>query len=132
MQILKFFMLLAIFIASTLIGKYMSKKYVYRLEELEEIRTVLNIFKSKISFTYEPIPEIFHEIANTAKPNVGNIFKRAEENMKVFNAGEAWENAVKTSETNLIKEDIQILCMLSKMLGQTDIEGQISQIELTR
>ena len=52
--------------------------------------------------------------------------------MKELSAGEAWEKAVQTSETNLNDEDIHVLLMLSKMLGQTDVEGQISQIEITR
>ena len=51
--------------------------------------------------------------------------------MQEFSAGEAWEKAVQTSDTNLTDEDIHILLMLSKMLGQTDVEGQISQIEIT-
>lgn len=51
--------------------------------------------------------------------------------MEHTSAGEAWEQAVKTSETNLKEEDTNVLLMLSKMLGQTDVEGQISQIEIT-
>ena len=51
--------------------------------------------------------------------------------MKELSAGEAWEKAVYESDTNLNKEDINVLLMLSKMLGQTDVEGQISQIEIT-
>lgn len=51
--------------------------------------------------------------------------------MEHISAGEAWEQAVNTSETNLTKEDTNVLLMLSKMLGQTDVEGQISQIEIT-
>ena len=90
-----------------------------------------NIFKSKIRFTYEPIPEIFKEIASNAKENIGQIFEEARKNMQNFSAGEAWEKAVQTSETNLTKEDLHVLLMLSKMLGQTDVEGQISQIEIT-
>ena len=131
MQILKYFMLLLIFISSSLIGKYISKKYAYRLEELEEIRNILNVFKSKIRFTYEPIPEIFKEIASQAKANIGEIFEEARKNMRVLSAGEAWEKAVQASETNLTIEDKNVLFMLSKMLGQTDVEGQISQIEVT-
>lgn len=57
--------------------------------------------------------------------------KKRGKNMQELGAGDAWEKAVKTSETNLTKEDIHVLMMLSKMLGQTDIEGQISQIEIT-
>ena len=53
------------------------------------------------------------------------------QDMEHISAGEAWEQAVNTSETNLTKEDTNVLLMLSKMLGQTDVEGQISQIEVT-
>ena len=131
MQIIKYFMLLLVFIASSLIGRCIAKKYSYRLEELEEIKNILNVFKSKIRFTYEPIPEIFREIASNAQENIGQIFEKAEKNMQDFSAGEAWEKAVQTSETNLTNEDLHVLLMLSKMLGQTDVEGQISQIEIT-
>ena len=64
MQIIKYCMLFFVFILSVLIGRYISQKYRYRLEELEEIKNALNIFKSKIKFTYEPIPDIFKEISN--------------------------------------------------------------------
>lgn len=77
MQIVKYFMLLLIFISSSLIGKYISKKYTYRLKELEEFKNILNVFKSKIRFTYEPIPEIFREIANNTKENIAEIFEQA-------------------------------------------------------
>lgn len=77
MQIVKYFMLLLIFISSSLIGKYISKKYTYRLKELEEFKNILNVFKSKIRFTYEPIPEIFREIANNTKQNIAEIFEKA-------------------------------------------------------
>lgn len=131
MQIIKYFMLLLVLITSSLIGRFIAKKYSYRLEELEEIKNILNVFKSKIRFTYEPIPEIFREIASNAQENIGQIFEKAEKNMQDFSAGEAWEKAVQTSETNLTNEDLHVLLMLSKMLGQTDVEGQISQIEIT-
>lgn len=54
--------------------------------------------------------------------------------MAYLSAGEAWEKALNEnkSETNFNKEDINVLLMLSKMLGQTDVEGQVSQIEITR
>ena len=131
MQIIKCFMLLFVFIGSSYIGRCIAKKYSYRLEELEEMKNILNIFKSKIRFTYEPIPEIFREIASNTKENIGQIFEKAEKDMKDFSAGEAWEKAVQTSETNLTNEDLHVMLMLSKMLGQTDVEGQISQIEIT-
>ena len=50
MQIIKYLMLFLILLSSSLIGRFLSKRYVYRLQELEEIQNCLNIFKSKIKF----------------------------------------------------------------------------------
>ena len=132
MQIIKYLMLFLILLSSSLIGRFLSKRYVYRLQELEEIQNCLNIFKSKIKFTYEPIPEIFKEISLNASKNISNIFDIAIKNMEKDNANIAWKKSVDECVTNLNKEDKQVLKTLSKLLGQTDSEGQISQIEITQ
>ena len=63
--------------------------------------------------------------------NIGSIFKIAKEKMENTTASEAWEKAVEETVTNLKDEDKHVLKTLSKLLGQTDSEGQISQIEIT-
>ena len=107
MQIIKYLMLFLILLSSSLIGRFLSKRYVYRLQELEEIQNCLNIFKSKIKFTYEPIPEIFKEISLNASKNISNIFDIAIKNMEKDNANIAWEKSVDECVTNLNKEDNQ-------------------------
>ena len=131
MQMIKYFILFLILVASSMIGKFLSKKYVYRLEELEEMQNALNILKTKIKFTYEPIPEIFDEISSNVNRNVGNIFRKAKEKMSQNSANIAWEEAIEETSTNLKEDDKHTLKMLSKLLGQTDVEGQTSQIEIT-
>ena len=131
MQLIKYFILFLILILATMVGKYLSKKYVYRLEELEDIKNALNILKSKIKFTYEPIPEIFEEISKTSSRNISELFKTAKIKMNDLTANEAWKEAIEESQNNLKKEDKDVLKTLSKLLGQTDAEGQISQIEIT-
>ena len=130
--VIKYFMLFLLLVACTLIGRFLSKKYVYRLNELEEMKNALNIFESKIKFTYEPIPEIFGEISKNSSSNISNIFEKAKEKMKEKNASLAWEETIDESDCNFSKEDKQVLKTLSKLLGQTDSEGQISQIEITQ
>ena len=130
--VIKYFMLFLLLVACTLIGRFLSKKYVYRLNELEEMKNALNIFESKIKFTYEPIPEIFGEISKNSTSNISNIFEKAKEKMKEKNASQAWEETIDESDCNFSKEDKQVLKTLSKLLGQTDSEGQISQIEITQ
>lgn len=121
----------SIFLVCSIIGLLKSQKYVYRVEELQEFKNALNMFKTKIKFTYEPIPDIFKEISNNSNKNIGQIFKKAEEKMEKTTADVAWEQAVEETNNNLKEEDKNVLKMLSKLLGQTDTDGQISQIEIT-
>ncbi|MCI8384530.1 MAG: hypothetical protein HFJ33_06725 [Clostridia bacterium] len=132
MQMIKYFMLFIILVICSLIGKYLSKKYGIRVIELEEMKNALNMFQSKIRFTYEPISEIFDQIAQNTSQSVGQVFLLAKEKMKNSTANRAWEEAIEECENNLTKEDKYVLKTLSKLLGQTDVEGQISQIEITQ
>lgn len=116
MQIIKYLMLFLIFISSALIGKYISQQYLYRLKELEEIKNALNIFKSKIKFTYEPIPEIFEEISKNTNRNISKLFIQAKEKMKDKTASIAWEEVTDEFSGNLNEEDKQAIKTLSKLL----------------
>lgn len=132
MVIIKSLILLGIMGICTQIGIMKSKTYKYRLEQLQEIKNILNIFKTKIKFTYEPIPEIFENIAeNTEDKKIREIFRKAAEDMKYLPAGQAFDKNVDNVETYLLEEDKKAIKTLSKLLGKTDIEGQISEIELT-
>ena len=119
-----------VFFVSSYLGILFSKKYVARVEELVELKNALNVLKTKIRFTYQPIPEIFAEIANTSKKEVANLFENAKNKMKQETAGSAWKKSIEESNLSFTKEDKDVLNDLGKLLGQTDVEGQIGQIEL--
>lgn len=133
MQVIKYILLIFVFIISNRIGKILAQKYKERVDELEEMKNAIHLFKTKIKYTYDPIPEIFIEIAKNTKNNIGDIFKCTVEKMKNKSAGISWEEALDENKekTNLKEEDIEVLKKLSKLLGMTDAEGQISQIEIT-
>lgn len=130
MLILKGIILIMLLFSSSYIGILVSKKYPNRVKELKEIKTLLTIFSTKIKLTYEPIPQIFEEIGNKEKSNINEIFKTASKNMKELPAGKAWVKALENQNTNLKKEDIEVLKGLSNLLGKVDIEGQVNEIEL--
>ena len=133
MIFLKYIMLFILFILANVIGRILSQKYVYRLNELNEFKNFLNIFKTKIRFTCDTIPDIFQDFSEKTKKNISKIFCLANKKMKYETAGQAWEEAIEETkpELNLKEEDVNVIKMLAKMLGNTDIEGQISQIEIT-
>ncbi len=131
MILVKFMLLIAIFVASTLLGIKISKKYSSRVKELKEFQSALNIFEEKIKFTYEPIPDVFQEISQHIKGNIGKIFEKASDDMKIMSAGVAWEKAIDESNTKLTNDDKEVIKGLAKMLGKTDLDGQVNEIRLT-
>ena len=131
MEIIKFIFLILIFMVSTFIGITISKKYSSREKELIDIRRALQIFEEKIKFTYKPIPDVFYEISECMNNSIGNIFFEASNNMQIMSCSEALENACDESKNSLTKEDITVLKGLAKMLGKTDLDGQVSEIRLT-
>lgn len=132
MYALKFILLLAVFGTSTVIGILISKKYSNRVKILKDLRNALNIFEVKINFSYETIPEIFKEISEKIKGTAGKIFGDTVKNINDENmiAGEAWEKSLENNGEALKQEDVNCLKSLGKLLGKTDVEGQISQIKL--
>ena len=132
MIFIKTFILLLIFIGSLNAGKMIAKKYSNRVQELRDMKNALNMFLTKIKFTYQAIPASFNEIGNNINGNIGKIFRLASENMKEKSAGEAWEEVIDKVDTSFTKEDKDIIKGLGKLLGKTDLDGQVSEIRLVQ
>lgn len=130
MIIFKYIVLILVFGTSLTIGNMLAKKYVNRVKELKEMKNALNIFETKIRFTYGTVPEIFEDISKQIEGTVGEIFRVASEQMKTKSAGEAWNDSIDSNNMNLNSEDKVILKNLGKLLGKTDVDGQISEIKL--
>lgn len=131
MIVIKFLILVLVFASSLYIGFLIAKKYKNRVKELKDMKNALNMFETKIKFTYASIPEIFEEISKQfTEETIGNIFKTASILMKDKTAGEAWSEGIDIVSSNMTLEDKTILKNLGKLLGKTDAEGQISEIKL--
>ena len=131
MQGIKYILLFAIFGLSTAIGMAIAKSYENRVIELKEFKNMLNILKTKIKFTYEPLAEIFKQIANKNETNVERIFGQMANQIAYYPTREVWENCIQEADISINQEDKDILKKLGKLLGQTDVEGQVSEIEVT-
>lgn len=130
MLVLKIVMLFAVFGTISAIGAKISNRYVERANNLKQIKKALNIFETKIMYTYEPIPDVFLEISKKIKGDVGRLFLNASKNMSLDFAGDAWEKSLDNSNIMILEEDKEALKSLGKLLGSTDIDGQLSQIRL--
>ena len=132
MKGIKYILLVAIFGLSTAIGLAISKTYENRVVELKEFKNILNIMKTKIKFTYEPLAEIFKQIANNNDTNVEKIFGQMVNQITYYQTRDVWENCIQDADISINQEDKDILKRLGKLLGQTDVEGQVSEIEVTQ
>lgn len=130
MIILKFILSILIVVCATKLGIEISKKYVFREKELYEFKNAFNMMETKVRYTYEPLKDIFSEIADTTEKSVGRVFRKV--SMKIENnpAKRTWEEAIDESQLYIVKEDKDILKGFGKLLGKTDKLGQISEIKL--
>ena len=134
MLVIKFIFLIMILGASSYIGIIISNKYKDRVIELKEVKKGLNIFETKIKYTYEPVPDIFNEISRNLKENIANVFKFASQEMREISAKLAWEKSVEEAKTNMKKEDIEVIKGLGKLLGKTELTNKFldEQIEIAK
>ena len=130
MLILKIVIYIAIFASSSYVGILFSRKYINRVNELKDFKNAFNIFKTKLRYTYAPLDEIFMDISKSIKGIVGEAFLDICNSMKIQDATESFNSAIDTTNLNLTVEDKETIKNLSKLLGKTYIEGQLSQIDL--
>lgn len=131
MIFLRYFILAFILICSTSIGYLIAKKFTDRLNELVQFSNLINILQNKIKFTKKPLAEIFEELSKIGEKNgVTEIFLETSKKLKIEKLNTAWEKAIlkKAKKLDFNKEDIDIIKTLGQVLGKSDVEGQISEL----
>lgn len=130
MFIIKFLNSILIICICAYIGINKANVFSLRVNKLRNLKSGFNIFKTKLEFSYEPIKEIFNEISKLVYKEKGNIFKSYVLNLENDNYDNAWSIAVAENSYGFSKEDILIITGFGKLLGKTDISGQINEIKL--
>ncbi len=133
-MLLKIIGSLIVLVSCSLLGFSHAKTYAKRPGELKTLQSLLQIFENEISFLSNVLEEAFFKVNKSTDSSVAVFFGAAISNMKDgLCADEAWTKAVKDniSKTNLNSEDENIIISFGKMLGSSDLEGQIKNIRLT-
>ena len=128
--ILKLIILFVILLICTQIGILKAKTYDNRVIHLKKFKNALEMLKSKIEFTYEPIKDIFEEISKIIYSDKGNVFASTINMIDEKGVNESWNLAVE-HENNFNTEDKTTIKMFGKLLGKTDKAGQINEINVT-
>lgn len=130
MIIIKVINIIGIIFICAYIGIMKAKTYENRVIELNQFQNALVMFKSKIEFTYEPIKNIFEDISKVIYKDKQNIFGSVVKKDKDIYS--SWCEAINELKNDLDIEDKEIIMMLGKLLGKTDIKGQVNEISLTQ
>ena len=92
---------------------------------------MVNILQNKIKFTHKPLGEIFEEMSEIDKKSkVSKIFTKCTQELEKENVQDAWNEAVDEERflLNFNNEDINLIKSFGSMLGKTDVDGQMSEI----
>ena len=85
-----------------------------------------------MKFTYEPLEEIFKEISSNNSTKIEEIFGKMSNQILYGQVKDIWEDCIQEADISINQEDKDVLKKLGKLLGQTDVEGQVSEIDVTQ
>lgn len=127
---------IAVISASSLLGYILSRDCSKRPQQLRELQVLLQMLENEIVFLESLLADAFERIYKSGNSDTGILFKFTAHELKKrkgVNACQAWETAIaeNISKTSLNREDGKILASFGKMLGNSDVDGQIKNIRLT-
>ena len=122
--------------ASTIAGFIYSERLKYRVFQLNELQRAIYQLQNEITYVHALLPDAFKSVAIKSKEPIGELFNKASELLSDNNYENVYE--VMSSAMNLVKsklylnsDDLNVILDLSKTLGESDIEGQMSIFSLT-
>lgn len=120
--------------ATSLIGFLLAADCSKRPRTLRELQALFQMFENEISYLSNLLSEAFIRIYESSNVDAAVIFKAAALNLETsgVTADTAWEKAVNENYTRLSlnREDKAVLISFGKMLGNSDLEGQLNNIRL--
>ena len=133
-MILKIIGSIMVISASSFIGYFLSGDCSKRPVQLRILQDMIRMLENEIKFLSSYISEAFERICSSIDSPVKEFFKATVEKLKNepgMNASHAWEMAITENmhKTALNAEDKDILLAFGKMLGNSDTEGQVKNIE---
>ncbi len=120
--------------ATSLIGFSLAADCSKRPRTLRELQALMQMLENEISYLSNLLSEAFMRIYENSNVDASIIFKTAAQNLKNsgVTADAAWEKSIDENyaRLSLKKEDKAILVNFGRMLGNSDLEGQLNNIKL--
>lgn len=121
---------------TTIMGFYYAGIYTQRVNQLRIIQYALNILESEIVYTSTPLIEAFQNVSDKSGDPIKKLFSVMSNNLKekttqsVLSAFKYAEKGLK-GEIYFGKEELEVIYSFMNSLGNSDIEGQKKNFNLT-
>lgn len=127
---------LIVIISASLIGFSYATIYSQRVKHIRDIQYALNMLESEIIYTATPLIEALYSIASKSSENVAKLFTKMAELLKdkrIDSVFGAFDEAYKQTKSELFfeKEEVDIIASFMQSLGNSDIEGQKKNFNIT-
>lgn len=124
-----------VIISCTFLGFMLSFECKKRPQQLRELQVLLQMLENQIGYLSDVLIDAFEKISRNGTSQACIFFNKSAEILKKdgsMGASQAWELSVRQNirKTSLNREDEEILIAFGKILGSSDIEGQIKNIRL--
>jgi stage III sporulation protein AB len=133
-MIIKFLGAVVLISATSLIGFSLANDCSKRPRALRELQTLLLMLENEISYLSNLLSEAFNRIYEGTNSDTAILFSEAAKNLSTngVTADSAWEKSIEENyaKLSLNKEDKAILITFGKMLGNSDLDGQLNNIKL--
>lgn len=105
-----------------------------RVKELEESLVFIDKVKTSLHYQNLPTKELISSLSN--QPSCENLLfvhKCSEKLEKCNQFPAVWRASVQqcNGKMNLLPEDLEIIAALADIIGASDVEGQLSALEMT-
>jgi stage III sporulation protein AB len=135
-MILKIIGSIIVLFSSGFLGNILSSDCRNRPQQLRELQALLAMLENRITYLSDVLVEAFETIIRTSKSRTTVFFEDTIQKLAAnrnINAAEAWEAAVRENikKTSLNREDEEMLVSFGKILGGSDLDGQVKNIRLT-
>lgn len=127
---------LIVIAGTTVIGFAYANIYVQRVKQLREMQYALSMMETEISYTSTPLIEALYSVGEKSDNAIGKLLTGMANRLKERKQNDVYEAFVDClteikDELYLNKEEKDVLAAFIKALGNSDIEGQKKNFNIT-
>lgn len=121
--------------ASGLMGIFLSNRLYLRCKELKNLRRLMQMLETEVTFGATPLPAALRNISNKTEGITSSFFRSISDSLtdrRFYSVREAWVNCAEAVfiESPFKRADIELIKSFGSILGSSDREDQKKHFEL--